>query len=169
MSVRIIVSLLAVLAIGAGAGVVIGGDGDDGRTTAVTGTTTATAPEDDPFKPGARFSEPPAVRSRNGKLSATLVAENGIVKVNGPDGFAVAGTQTYAVEGVGERGILGPTLHVKPGERVELTLDNRLTVPQDAPPKTPNCAETGEHEPGHAATGEPGDSQFTNVHFHGLH
>ena len=48
-------------------------------------------------------------------------------------GVRVAATQTYAAtsarSGRTRRGILGPTLRVQPGDRIEITLDNRLTVP----------------------------------------
>jgi FtsP/CotA-like multicopper oxidase with cupredoxin domain len=171
MSARVIALVVVVLGLGVGAGVLIAG-GDDGdkdekgaQATSQTESTIAPAPPPPAFNPGEKFSEPPAVFSKDGKLRATLMAKDGIVTVSG---VKVDGTQTYAVDGVGTRGFLGPTLHVNPGERVELTLDNRLRIPPGS--KAPNCPEAGMgHHGGHATQGKPGDRQLTNLHFHGLH
>ena len=118
-----------------------------------------------PFTTGMAFEQPPVVRSRDGRLRATLVARNGRVAISGVN---VAETQTYAARGADgstRRGFLGPTLRVRPGDRIELTLDSRLTVPEGA--IGANCPATGTHEHGRRA--QPGTAQLTNLHFHGLH
>jgi suppressor of ftsI len=168
MRARAIVFVAVILTLGVGAALLIAGRDDDkeGGSTDGAATTpavsTVSVEQPAPFQPGMPFTEPPVVYSKNGMLRATLVAQNGTVPVSG---VAVAGTQTYAVEGAGERGFLGPTLHVKPGERVELTLDNRITVPDGA--QAANCADHG--GAGHAPQADSGDPQRTNLHFHGLH
>jgi suppressor of ftsI len=164
------VTVLA-LALGPGAGVLMAGGDDNNNEQAASGpavpaTILVLPPE--PFKAGLPFSEPPAVpRSKRG-LRATLVAQNRTVPVSGID---VAGAQTYSARRSGGRttkpGFLGPTLHARPGDMVELTLDNRLTVPDGS--TATNCAEAAGHEDGQSAQGETGDAEFTNVHFHGLH
>ena len=53
------------------------------------------------------------------------MARNGSVEISG---VSVAETQTYAARGADgstQRGFLGPTLHVQPGDRIQLTLDSR--------------------------------------------
>ena len=155
--------LVVVLGLGVGVGFLIGG----GEEVALPQSTVTVDPPD-PFTTGLPFSEPPAVRSANKRLKATLIARNSTSQVSGVE---VEGTQSYTAKwrgGVTESGFLGPTLRVRPGDTVELTLDNRLKVPDG--PKALNCAETGEHhEAGHARQGKPGDPELTNVHFHGLH
>lgn len=124
-----------------------------------------------PFKAGLPFAEPPVVRSRGDTLRTTITAQNGTVDVSG---IRVAATQTYSAvgaDGPTPRGLLGPTLHVKPGQWIELTLDNRLTVPDGVP--APNCAQGSgmDHsgDGGDQADAPSGGPQLTNLHFHGLH
>ena len=121
-----------------------------------------------PFTPGMPFTEPPVVKSHGMRLRTTLVARNGSVDISG---VTVAETQTYAArgaDGASRRSFLGPTLRVRPGDWIELTLDNRLTVPDGA--QGADCPVSG-----HAATREPGrraqagTAQLTNLHYHGLH
>lgn len=187
MSVRAMVLLLVALAVGVGAGVLLaGGDDDDkdkgGATTAAQSEFNPPAIPPDPFKAGLKFWEPPPVRSTgrppNRRLRATITAQNGVVDVSG---LKVAGTQTYSAEGPGGSAppaFLGPTLHAEPGDTVELTLDNKLTVPAGADPTKPaqnaeNCGDGPGHDTGHEEGAEtqakPGDPEVTNLHFHGLH
>lgn len=169
MSVRIVVLVAVVLAVGAGVVLVL--TRDDDATPAASKT--VQVPGTDPFQTGADLTEPPVVSSnaRTNTLRTTLVARNGTVTVSG---VRVAGTQTYAARRgsrLTRRGILGPTLQVQPGDKIEITLDNRLVVPDDMP-AGPNCAESGDSAAdaaGHAHTGEAGDPQFSNLHYHGLH
>ena len=79
------------------------------------------------------FQEPPAVRSRGKVLRTALLAENGTVDISG---VRVAEAQTYAASGPGgstARGFLGPTLHVNPGDTIEMTLDNQVDRAGGAP------------------------------------
>jgi FtsP/CotA-like multicopper oxidase with cupredoxin domain len=180
MSGRSTVRVVAV-ALVAGAAVAwsIAANDGGGGTAAAQGAAavpTTTVPAT-PLTPGLAFREPPVVKSTVVRptygnpyraLRATLVARNATVKVSGLD---VAGAQTYAVK-ESDRGLLGPTLQVKPGDWVELTLDNKLTIPGLTTPPSPNCPDTG-HD-AHDATGPPtigkvGDPQYTNLHFHGMH
>src|SRR5687767_892693 len=76
-----------------------------------------------PFTTGRTFREPPVLRSTKGRLKRTIVARNGTIDVSG---VQVDATQTYGV-GTTARGLLGPTLHVQPGDLIDLVLDNQLT------------------------------------------
>lgn len=161
------VAVIAVLGLGLETAVLTGCDAGGTKKSAKASTKLRVL-RPAPFKPGMPFAEPPSVHSRHGKLRATLVARDGVVSVSGVE---VADTQTYAVDGAGKRGFLGPTLHANPGDEVEMTLDNRLTVPPGAQP--PNCGEPGGHmeaaHVAHGTQGKVGDPQLTNLHFHGLH
>jgi suppressor of ftsI len=121
-----------------------------------------------PFTPGMPFTEPPVVSSRDGRLKTRLVARNGSVEISG---VTVAETQTYAAagpDGSSRRGFLGPTLRVRPGDRIELTLDSRLTVPDGA--IGANCPVTsGGGMLEHSRRAQAGAAQLTNLHYHGLH
>lgn len=166
---RIVVVVVVVLVVGVGAGLLIARDDDKKSTTSKKVAVLDT----EPFQAGGDLTEPPVIRSnaRTHALKTTLVARNGTVSVSG---VRVAGTQTYAAKRgarLTRRGILGPTLQVQPGDRIEMTLDNRLTVPTDIP-AGPNCAESGDpaaDATGHGHPGKAGDPQFTNLHYHGLH
>ena len=166
---RIIAVVVIVLGLVVATALLLGSD-DDPKPPPATGTTVALQPPA-PFRTGMPFAEPPQIRSAGGRLRATLVARNDAVNVSG---VRVAATQTYAAtsarSGRTRRGILGPTLRVAPGDRIEITLDNRLVVPDGLP--GPNCADTGDsaHDAaGHGPAGQDGDPQYTNLHFHGLH
>jgi suppressor of ftsI len=121
-----------------------------------------------PFASGMAFKEPPVVRSRDGRLRTTLVARNGSVEISG---VTVAETQTFAARGADgstQRGFLGPTLHVQPGDRIQLTLDSRLTIPDGA--QGANCPATGGNGThAHGRRAQAGTAQLTNLHYHGLH
>jgi FtsP/CotA-like multicopper oxidase with cupredoxin domain len=170
MSLRIVACAVVALVVGVAAGLLIASD-EDNKSTGHTDTTVMVQ-KAAPFASARRFVEPPVIRSRRGRLKVTLVAQTGAVQVSG---VKVASTQTYAARtrsGLTRRGILGPTLQVNPGERVEITLDNRLTVPKGVP--APNCpaapARTATGDAGaHMQLDKAGGPQLTNLHFHGLH
>ena len=163
--------LLVVVVIAAavvGAYVVIDDDDDDDATPSTSKTTPVLGPA--PFQAGLAFREPPSLRSKNGRLRGTIVAKTGTIRVSG---IKVHETQSYAVAGE-PRGLLGPTLRVRPGDLVDLVLDNRLVAP--APPPADNAGagtalETMHHggECASAATLTQGKPQPTNLHFHGFH
>ena len=163
---RIVVVVVVVLALGVGAGLLLTRD-DDKKEAGSPVEVLKPAP----FEAGAELADPPVVSSARGVLRTTMVARNGTVTVSG---VRVAGTQTYAARRgsrLTRRGILGPTLQVQPGDRIEITLDNRLVVP-DGTQSTSTCAQSGDHAAdakGEHQTGKAGDKQFTNVHYHGLH
>ena len=120
-----------------------------------------------PFKAGLPFREPPVLRSSNGRLRGTLVAQTGPIEVSG---IRVENAQSYALAGQ-QRGLLGPTLHARPGDLVDLVLDNELVQPQPVPGTAgADLAQPMAHgECGHDTTIAPGEPQPTNFHFHGLH
>ena len=93
-------------------------------------TVEAIAPK--PFKGGLAFKEPPVLRSRGGVLRGTIVAKNGTIRVSG---IKVANTQSYGIAGE-QRGLLGPTLRVNPGDKVDLVLDNQLVQPREVGPQS---------------------------------
>jgi len=115
-----------------------------------------------PFTTGSTFREPPVVRSSNGRLRRTIVARNGTIEVSG---VPLDGMQTYGV-GSAARGLLGPTLHVQPGDLIDLVLDNQLTQPPAIAVTTPASVEPMRHdECAHDTKIAAGDPQPTNVHF----
>lgn len=120
-----------------------------------------------PFKAGLKFAEPPSLRSRGGKLRGTIVAKNGTILVSG---VKVHNTQSYGMAGE-QRGLLGPTLRVKPGDLVDLVLDNRLVEPAAVPSTKQNEAaeEMAHTDECHRPATKPGEPQQTNFHFHGFH
>jgi suppressor of ftsI len=123
--------------------------------------------ESAPFKAGLPFREPPVLRSSHGRLRGTLVAQTGPIEVSG---IRVENAQSYALAGQ-QRGLLGPTLHARPGDLVDLVLDNELVQPQPVPGTAgADLAQPMAHgECGHDTTIAPGEPQPTNFHFHGLH
>lgn len=66
----------------------------------------------------AAFSQPEQLRSKNGVLRATFTAAPGAAKINGK---LTHGTYTYNGQYV------GPTLNVRPGDRIELTVKSELS------------------------------------------
>ena len=87
-------------------------------------------------------------------------------------GISAADAQTYAsgpAAGSPPRVFLGPTLHVQPGDTVEMTLDNRLDVPDDvapAPSAPPRARPTSSAR---ASGGRRRRRSSRTSHFHGLH
>lgn len=89
--------------------VACGGDGDEDEGNPDAAALRAT-------ETGQPFAEPPRTESTGGRLQIDLVSDD--------RGITVAGTE---VEGRAYAGaLLGPTLVVRPGDSVDLTLDNRL-------------------------------------------
>ena len=68
---------------------------------------------------GAALREPPVRRSAGGGLQVTLEAREGSVRIGGRDATALS----Y------NGGLPGPTLHLQPGDRLQVRLINRLTDP----------------------------------------
>ena len=159
----IVVVLLAVVV----AVIFITDDEDDKPST---GESTVEAIKPAPFKAGLAFREPPSLRSRNKRLRGTIVAKNGTIRVSG---IKVDNTQSYGVAGE-PRGLLGPTLRVRPGDLVDLVLDNRLVAPPQVPEKK-DSGDASPAQPMHHGECEAdtkikaGDPQPTNLHFHGFH
>jgi FtsP/CotA-like multicopper oxidase with cupredoxin domain len=69
--------------------------------------------------PGQALAEPPVLRSSGGLLQVRLEAAESRVPIAGRD----AGTLAY------NGSLPGPTLHVRPGDRLRIELVNRLTEP----------------------------------------
>jgi len=91
----------------------------------------------------ASLKEPPVVASSGGVLQATLQATTKPAKVAGQ---LITGAMTYNGH------YPGPTLRVKPGDRIRLTVRNNLNVP------------------GTAQANSMGTTpDMLNTHFHGLH
>jgi suppressor of ftsI len=135
---------------------------DDAAKSAAQATVAAIKPA--PFKAGMTFREPPSLRSSGGYLRGTIVAKNGTIRVSG---IKVRNTQSYGVAGA-QRGLLGPTLRVQPGDQVDLVLDNQLVAPSPVPEEA-SPAQPVPHGECHDTTIKPGDPQPTNLHFHGFH
>ena len=164
VAARSLAGVAAAVGAAAGAALVVAGGG--AAQTPLPLTVLVEGPQ--PFTPHQPFLEPPVVRSRAGRLKATLVARSGTVDVGGVE---VANTQTYAAgpgSGSPPRGFLGPTLHVQPGDTVELTLSNRLSTPAEVPrPSGAAMRAAGGARARHAQAGT--SEEYTNLHFHGLH
>src|SRR5438045_1624149 len=104
------------------------------------------------------FANPPEITSTDGSLSTVLAAQ-----------FTDAATTTIAGCPVTLRTyngrLVGPTLRVKPGDVMNVTLDNKL------PAETPNEVErqyVQEASNAYIAT-RPNSFNTTNLHTHGLH
>ena len=156
--------------------------GDKGPGGIATAQNTPPDPQlSPPYETGRPFTEPPVIRSHNGKLQVTLTAENpDTVRVSGVD---IQNAQTYTAGSL-TPAILGPTLRLKPGELVDLTLVNNLTrpanvmrpdeLPKDDSPQ-PNCPPADSAHAAHAHGSPPAKrqdvtgTQNTNLHYHGLH
>lgn len=145
------------------------------------GAPNAPAPGTEPlpkFVHGLPLTEPPVIASHGKLLKTTLVARNGSIEVGGPvkdGGFKIDNAMTYNAPGIAG-GLLGPTLKVKPGDTIDITLDNELKNPTDvrrpSHPSTgvPVCPKMDDAHGMHHAGGVPSsDDQYTNLHFHGLH
>lgn len=81
--------------------------------------TTGPRPHAPRLVPGARFREPIEIDSQNGLLRATLTAEETRVTIGGRRFLARVYNGSF----------VGPTLRVRPGDHVELTLVNHLSEP----------------------------------------
>lgn len=89
------------------------------------------------------LKEPPLVKSAGGVLKAALQATTKPVKVIGQ---LITGAMTYNGH------YPGPTLRVKPGDRIRLKVRNDLDLPNMTPPAGMNMA-----------------PNMLNTHFHGMH
>lgn len=67
--------------------------------------------------PAHAFTQPDQIRSRNGVLKTTLIAQEGEAEMAGK---RVGGTMTFNGK------FPGPTLNARPGDRIEITFVNRL-------------------------------------------
>jgi suppressor of ftsI len=176
--------VVALLAAALGCAVALGLAPGGGAQTSNARPPTVPAIPPAPFTHHSPFAEPPVVSSRHGHLTGTLFAANAkVVRISGVD---VEQTQTYrATAGsmATARGFIGPTLHLEPGDVLDLVLDNHLVAPESEPPTDgSSTTAAGGHAHGstQAATAERAHGaaraaqalsppQFTNLHFHGLH
>ncbi|MFE4334317.1 multicopper oxidase family protein [Streptomyces sp. NPDC056831] len=69
-----------------------------------------------PTGPGPQLQDPPELVSRNGALKATIVVERRKVRVGDHQLYATTYNGAY----------MPPTLHVRPGDRIDLTMINRI-------------------------------------------
>jgi FtsP/CotA-like multicopper oxidase with cupredoxin domain len=153
--------LLLVAAVVIGVIAVDGGDDESSASSAHTSKAsdpTADSPPApvDPFKAGAPFTQPRAVRI-DGATPTGIVARNTDLKVNGDGAQAVTvgEGQAYLAGNDQTARLTGPTLLARPGGTVNLTLKNELKVYKDM--ESPeNCQFKST------------DGQVTNFHFHGL-
>lgn len=122
----------------------VGAAGAQGGTAPVPGC--EYAPIDLATYGGAPLEDPPEIRSSGGTLTATLTV--------GYTGTTIAGCpvrlRTY------DGALVGPTLRVRPGDTLSITLDNGLP-PNPHPHPMPMDINV------------PHDFNTTNLHTHGLH
>jgi len=116
-----------------------------------------------PAHAGAEFREPPVIRPQGNVLNVSLNVALGRNVIAG----RTLETATY--NGM----IPGPTLRVRPGDRLAIALINNLSQPGGPPPppqKVVNCgAQAAQPEArGRAGHMDPGVSLLTNIHTHGL-
>ena len=109
------------------------------------------------------FTEPNVIRSDHGVLKASLNLALAPTTVAG----RVLETATYNAS------LPGPTLRVRPGDRLEIKLINNLTHPGGPPPPSQKVVDCGrrtfsEATGGHAAHLDPAVFLLTNIHTHGL-
>ena len=97
------------------------------------------------------FPQPRVLRSRQGALATTLRVTKSEVRLWEESGARSVVTRAY------DGAVPGPTLRVRPGDRLDLLLVNEM------PPEPPPC--------GGAWSGEdrPHGFDTTNLHTHGLH
>jgi FtsP/CotA-like multicopper oxidase with cupredoxin domain len=104
------------------------------------------------------LQNPPQVASRNGVLSATLAVE-----YTDPAKVKIAGCPVHLRTYGGA--LVGPTLRAKPGDVLDIELDNRLPI------ETPDQIQAQfQQESKNAHLGMfPASFNTTNLHTHGLH
>ena len=95
------------------------------------------------FAATSPFQSPPEIRSSNGVLQATLVVDYTVGQI---------GSDPVRLRSYNGK-LVGPTLRVKPGDQMRITVRNNL------PPDLPH---TGDHNTHHGWN-------TTNLHVHGLH
>lgn len=101
-----------------------------------------------PLPPAASMVQPPVLRSENGSLTTTFRIRYEELQVSTPTGTRAASLRTW-------NGFLGgPTLRVKPGDRLVVELINELPPNTDPMPPDHNT---------------PHHFNSINLHTHGLH
>ncbi|HST41949.1 MAG TPA: multicopper oxidase family protein [Conexibacter sp.] len=105
------VAAAAALLLAAATAVACGASGEEDPRRAAA---TTPAPTDWTPRAGLPFSEPTQLHSRGGRLRVELTAERGMVEVSGAPVVA----QPFNGR------LVGPTLHVRPGETIEATIKN---------------------------------------------
>jgi FtsP/CotA-like multicopper oxidase with cupredoxin domain len=104
------------------------------------------------------FQNPPEIVSRNGLLKANL-----IVQYTNPDTTSIAGCPVHLRTYNGQ--LVGPTLRARPGDVLDIDLDNRLPI--ESPDQIRAQFEQESHN---AHLGMfPAEFNTTNLHTHGLH
>ncbi|HEX2190282.1 MAG TPA: multicopper oxidase family protein, partial [Longimicrobiaceae bacterium] len=115
--------------------------------------------EIDPARWGNQpFRNPPEIRSANGALGTTLE-----VRYTDPDSTSIAGCPVTLRTYNGQ--LVGPTLRVKPGDVMNLVLDNRL--PRETPDEV--AAQVAQEAANAFIDTRPHPFNTTNLHTHGLH
>ncbi len=104
-------------------------------------------------EPGAQVSDPPEVRSRNGRLTVELTLHNEHASSGARFCYRLAD------------GRQSPTLRVAPGDWVTLTLHNALITPSGRSPARAGTRAVRSDDP--CTSGAMGPAA-TNLHFHGL-
>jgi len=108
---------------------------------------------------GSTVTEPSELRSENGRLSVFLKIRNS------PD---ADGNMRYCY--VDEQGHFAPTLRLRPGDVLSLTLKNELSLPASSSRHAVNHADRRSAQIGkpNPCDGGPMTAESTNLHFHGL-
>lgn len=103
-------------------------------------------------KTGAPLRDLPELRSEGGKVKTQLIIENGRFQV----GDRILTVPAYRFEHMNTGSLPGPTLRIKPGDRVEWDLVNRMT-PTGYPDGATDAQKTMFDQ-----------LEYTNVHVHGM-
>jgi FtsP/CotA-like multicopper oxidase with cupredoxin domain len=104
---------------GVGAGGVLFAVGGLAACTSAPSTTTTDRSKTDGSFPSSELTQPVEITSQNGRLDATLVAAAAMVPYAGGARWALTYNGTTP----------GPTLRVRPGDVLTVTLENRLDAP----------------------------------------
>lgn len=107
--------------------------------------------------PGERLSEPADLRSQNGELKVDLTVL---------DSLAADGSTRYCY--VDANGNGAPTLRVKPGDLITLTLKNKLNDIDRRSTLKRGAEGMAHHHQALSCSAGPMNQTSTNLHFHGL-